>query len=1650
LKESALYFWKRTIAERDRERRSGGRSAKLKTGTVGGCAVCGGVQGVTFEYHYMNIINQTPDDNEVSRIVVEDTIDANGIGVRRTIWGIDFQGRNLREVTIIDPAGTPQFWCRSWILSQIEDARRFRMMEYRTPAAHNVTTSTIDEFLKPCHDGNFTNDTTTLNASSGAIYVYEYNAAGDRTGMRVKKGRTGSATYLSATDYMGGTNQLRSHLMTAEHVYPTATTSRTDATRVTTSYTYTFWSGTDNIQTTVTTYPVIPTTQNGSGTANSVTDYYDTVGRQRWHKDELGYVTYNAYHPASGELAYTVQDCDPTALPSSADSNSTKWITSSEGSASSNKPTRGAGLPTPIEQVSFREYDSHGRVVLAAVEDGTDGTVLSRHYLVYETNRTLKFPYWDASTNKPLLPIQATVVDDGGNIVETYALDPDCATASGSVPTGVSATQDDYVSWTRHIYGEVVGNLAAEHAYHNIPSSGYGTKDTNYAETLAGYDAIRRQDRLVQPGGTIFRRVFDARSRMASVWVGTDDTPSSGDWSPTNNAGANMTKVTEYEYDGGAVGGNSNLTKVIQYLTDDVEANARVTKLHYDWRNRLVFSVDPEEYEGKVTYSRLELDNLDRTTKTERYYDADDDESFPDDGTVDGGDRLLGRTEMLLDKLGRAYCTKTYAVNPDNGTAGSALQLNIWYDTVGQAIKQQDGNTFTKTSYDGLGRQTADYTSYDTDETAYSDADDVSGDTVIRQFETDYDPAGNPIQVTHYARKHTASGTGALSTASARVTYKALWYDAASRLTAVANYGTNGGSPFSRTSTVPSSSDTVLVSTIERNDAGRPYKTIDPAGREARTEFDDLGRVTKIVQNYTDGNPATGDSDADVTVERTYNSNGTLATRTAKNPTTGDQITRYVYGTAVGGITPSVYRNDLLRAEVFPDSDDTTSLGNGTDGIYDRIEYLYNRQGDRIQRMDQNGTIHEYVLDKSGRLTHDRVTTIASGVDNSLLRISYAYDIRGLREKVTSYDNATVGSGNAVNDLVLEYDDMGNLFKEYQEHEGAKNGNSLFVQYNRDNTASSGIYTKSLRPISIRYPNGRLIHFTYGTSGEMRDLLSRVAAINSDNSGTPGDALAEYTYLGTSTIVKEDYPEPDIRLDYDSGTAGEYSGFDRFGRVIDQLWYDYAASDDRDRYTYGYNRASDRLYRENTTTNGKDEFYTYDEMNRLTMFDRGDLNANKDAITGTAEREEDWSLDMTGNWTDLVQKTSGTTNLDQQRTHNSVNETSAITATTGTNWVDPLHDSNGNMTTIPKPSSLASSLTATYDAWNRLVEIKDDQTLVGKYEYDGLNRRVEKHLDSDSPVSPNGIDTYVHYFYDSSWRILETRETLTEPAQAETIQPKQQYVWSQRYIDALILRDENADEDGLCDDERLYCLNDGNFNVTTLVNTGGDAVERYVYSAYGTVSIYDATWTNARTTSSYDSVVLFTGQQRDPETGLYYYRNRYYSAVVGGFISRDPIGYKGTDFNLYRYCGGEPLNHTDPTGTVTFFGGCAIGGVVSGGTTLILNWWNGDDWKCAAKKATCSALEGCVRGGAIAQFGPLGGCFGGALAYIAGQACLAGFGLRGPLDACDGIMLIASTVMGCMGSLTKKGEADEVVRAVVALMGFDFALYEHICPNFHL
>ena len=199
---------------------------------------------------------------------------------------------------------------------------------------------------------------------------------------------------------------------------------------------------------------------------------------------------------------------------------------------------------------------------------------------------------------------------------------------------------------------------------------------------------------------------------------------------------------------------------------------------------------------------------------------------------------------------------------------------------------------------------------------------------------------------------------------------------------------------------------------------------------------------------------------------------------------------------------------------------------------------------------------------------------------------------------------------------------------------------------------------------------------------------------------------------------------------------------------------------------------------------------------------------------------------------------------------------------------------------------------------------------MGRYEFDGLGRRAKSHVDSQSPGNPNGVDAYVHFFYNQGWQEVESRVSGSENTGPESLQPLYQYVWSRRDIDVPVLRDKNTDADGLCDDERLYYLGDANFNVTTLVDIGGDALERYVYSPYGVLTIYDATWSNVRSASSYANVYSYTGRQLDTETGLNFFRARVYSAQLGRFCSRDPIGYR-SGLNAFEYVGASP-----PTGAI--------------------------------------------------------------------------------------------------------------------------------------
>ena len=71
---------------------------------------------------------------------------------------------------------------------------------------------------------------------------------------------------------------------------------------------------------------------------------------------------------------------------------------------------------------------------------------------------------------------------------------------------------------------------------------------------------------------------------------------------------------------------------------------------------------------------------------------------------------------------------------------------------------------------------------------------------------------------------------------------------------------------------------------------------------------------------------------------------------------------------------------------------------------------------------------------------------------------------------------------------------------------------------------------------------------------------------------------------------------------------------------------------------------------------------------------------------------------------------------------------------------------------------------------------------------------------------------------------------------------------------------------------------------------------------------------SGRANSSVSTRYRFTGREYDEAVDLYYYRNRYYDADMGRFLSLDPIGFAGGSLNLYSYVGNAPNQLRDPFG----------------------------------------------------------------------------------------------------------------------------------------
>jgi len=209
------------------------------------------------------------------------------------------------------------------------------------------------------------------------------------------------------------------------------------------------------------------------------------------------------------------------------------------------------------------------------------------------------------------------------------------------------------------------------------------------------------------------------------------------------------------------------------------------------------------------------------------------------------------------------------------------------------------------------------------------------------------------------------------------------------------------------------------------------------------------------------------------------------------------------------------------------------------------------------------------------------------------------------------------------------------------------------------------------------------------------------------------------------------------------------------------------------------------------------------------------------------------------------------------------------------------YDDNGNLT---RKTSLATGnyTQYTYDAENRLTTVDEfaagnpTAAFTSTYRYDGLGRRIEKVA--------NGQTT--RYIYDGEDILLESDGS---------------NVLQARYTHGPGIDEPIAVTKG---GATYFYHQDGLGSVTDLTDSTGATAKSYAYDAYG--NIVDQTGT-------IEQPYTYTGREFDAESGLYYYRARYYDPATGRFLQKDPIGLRG-GINLYRYVGGNPIRFRDPYG----------------------------------------------------------------------------------------------------------------------------------------
>ena len=293
------------------------------------------------------------------------------------------------------------------------------------------------------------------------------------------------------------------------------------------------------------------------------------------------------------------------------------------------------------------------------------------------------------------------------------------------------------------------------------------------------------------------------------------------------------------------------------------------------------------------------------------------------------------------------------------------------------------------------------------------------------------------------------------------------------------------------------------------------------------------------------------------------------------------------------------------------------------------------------------------------------------------------------------------------------------------------------------------------------------------------------------------------------------------------------------------------------------NQLTDLIYAANDR-----ERFAYDATDQLTnvLYEA----ANPDTTPSAWTNEARYAYDAAGNRSSVTLTNTGTTSYIA----NALNQYDEVGDTY------PSYDGNGNMWndgTAPWSSS--------FDRENRLVASETLSEALW-YSYDPFNRLISRVKDGGSTT---------RFYYDDQWRLIA------------------EYDGSGNLLAKYVYGPEIDEPVRMTRNQVNYYYHAAALGTVTEITLADQTVtERYTYDVYGEPKMWDGGG-SLLSASAIGNRLLFQGRDRDPDTGLYNFRNRYYSPSLGRFLQVDLIGVRG-GLNLYKFVANKPSVSTDPYG----------------------------------------------------------------------------------------------------------------------------------------